>query len=72
MSKTDVTYLRIGRFMDWNYEKQEYCKYWRSFGGTFKAPEEYGGDWLDESVDIWPMGNIIFSLLTGEYSESDS
>jgi hypothetical protein len=26
--------------MEWNPQKQEYCKYWRSFGGTFKAPEE--------------------------------
>jgi len=52
-------------YVDWNYEKQEYCKYWRSFGGTFKAPEEYDGDYLDESVDVWPMGNIIFALLTG-------
>ena len=52
-------------FMEWNYEKKEYCKYYRAFGGTYKAPEEYDGDWLDESVDIWPMGNILFSLLTG-------
>jgi hypothetical protein len=54
-------------YMEWNYEKKEYCKYWRSFGGTFKAPEEYDGDYLDESVDLWPMGNIIFGLLTGTY-----
>lgn len=54
-------------FMDWNYRKEEYCKYWRSFGGTYKAPEEYDGDWLDETVDIWPMGNILFSLLTGTF-----
>ena len=30
--------------------------------------EEYDGAYLDESVDIWPMGNIIFSLLTGASS----
>lgn len=52
-------------YMEWNEEKHEYCKYYRSFGGTFKAPEEYDGDYLDESVDIWPMGNLIFVLLTG-------
>jgi len=39
--------------MDWNYERKEYCKYWRSFGGTYKAPEEYDGAYLDETVDIW-------------------
>lgn len=26
---------------------------------------QYDGDFLDESVDIWPMGNLIFTLLTG-------
>jgi serine/threonine protein kinase len=52
-------------YMEWNYEKQEYCKYFRGFESTFKAPEEIGGGYLDESVDIWPMGNLIFGLLTG-------
>ena len=51
--------------MEWNAQKQKYCKYWRSFNGNFNAPEEYGGDYLDESIDIWPMGNLIFALLTG-------
>jgi len=52
-------------FMEWNAQKQEYCKYWRSFNGNFNAPEEYDGDYHDESIDIWPMGNLIFTLLTG-------
>jgi len=30
-----------------------------------RSPEEYDGDWLDESVDIWPFGNLLFTLLTG-------
>jgi serine/threonine protein kinase len=51
--------------LDWNFEKKEYCKYWTSYGGDFRAPEEYRGDYVDETVDIWPMGNMIFSLLTG-------
>jgi len=52
-------------YMEWNLEKQEYCKYFRGFQSTFKAPEEIEGDYLDESVDIWPMGNLIFGILTG-------
>lgn len=52
-------------YMEWSETAQGYCQYYRSFGGTFKAPEEYDGDYLDESVDVWPMGNIIFTLLTG-------
>jgi serine/threonine protein kinase len=61
-------------YLSWNEEKQEYCKYWRSFSGTFKAPEEYDGAYMDESVDIWPMGNILYTLLTGlmpYYFETD-
>lgn len=54
-------------YMSWNLQEQKYCKYYRSFKSAFNAPEEYGGDWLDESVDVWPMGNIIFSILTGLY-----
>jgi serine/threonine protein kinase len=35
-------------------------------GGDFRSPEEYGkGSYVDESVDIWPVGNLIFTLLTG-------
>jgi len=62
-------------YMAWNLEKQSYCKYYRSFKGTFNAPEENGGSWVDESVDVWPMGNVIFAILTGlhpYYEHSDS
>ena len=47
--------------------KQEYCKYYSSYGGDYRAPEEVSDDGadVDETVDIWPMGNLLFSLLTG-------
>lgn len=54
-------------YMEWNLEKQKYCKYYCSFGGTFKAPEVYDGTYVDETVDVWPMGNLIFGLLVGLY-----
>jgi len=52
-------------FLQWNYEKQEYCPYYSGYGGDFRAPEEYVGGYVDESVDIYPMANMIFSILTG-------
>ena len=55
-------------YLAWSETKNEYCKYWRSFGGRNRAPEEYDGANHDESVDIWPFGNAIFSLLTGTSS----
>jgi hypothetical protein len=52
--------------LEWNAQKQRYCKFWASYPGTFKAPEVYGGShYVTEQVDIWPLGNLIFSLLTG-------
>ena len=52
--------------LDWHFDEKKYCKYGASYGGDFRAPEEFRGDaYVDESVDVWPMGNIIFSLLTG-------
>jgi hypothetical protein len=61
--------------LEWNAQKQKYCRFWASYPGTFKAPEVYGGShWVNEQVDIWPLGNLIFSLLTGlkpYYNETD-
>jgi serine/threonine protein kinase len=36
-----------------------------SYGGDFRDPREYVGSYVDESVDIPPMGYSIFILLTG-------
>jgi len=63
-------------FMEWNPEKQEYCKYWMHYTKSdYHAPEEYAGDYVDEQVDVYTMGHVIFSILTGlwpwhEYSPS--
>ena len=58
--------------LTWNREKQEYCKFYRQSEVLgFSAPETYRGDWVDESSDVWPMGNVIFSLLTGLYPYND-
>lgn len=59
---------------DWNSDAQEHCQCYTSFGGTFKAPEEYDGACVDTWVDLWPAGNIIFTLLTGlkpHHNETD-
>jgi serine/threonine protein kinase len=54
-------------FLKWNFYKKEYCKYSSSYGGDYRSPEEVqeNGSDVDETVDIWPMGNLILSLLTG-------
>jgi serine/threonine protein kinase len=52
-------------FLEWNENRSRYCKYYSSFTGGFKAPEELRGSFVDESVDPWPAGNFLFSLITG-------
>jgi len=56
-------------FLGWNLDEERYCPTWVSHGGNFRAPEEYEeeGSWVDEKADLWPVGNLIFSLLTGMF-----
>jgi hypothetical protein len=59
--------LNNAMFLEYSPKNRSYCKYWTSYGGNFRAPEEYreGGAYVDETVDIYPFGNVIYSLLTG-------
>lgn len=54
---------------DGNIHDVSYCDAWTGgyTGGEYRAPEEYynhGSD-INLGVDIWPMGNMLYSLLTG-------
>jgi serine/threonine protein kinase len=63
-----------GVILHWNEESQTYCKYSQYFGGggDFHAPEELVDDGMvDESVDVFAVGSMIFSLLTGLYPYYD-
>ena len=47
-------------------ENDTYCKTDRGvWVGVFRSPEEYLGDEIDEKVDVFSMGNMIYSILTG-------
>jgi hypothetical protein len=56
-----------GNFLEFNPHTMEYCKYWTEYGGAYKSPEEFRGDYCDEGVDVWALGHGIFGLLTGLY-----
>ena len=54
--------------MLWDDETQEYCKYKNGKGhGDWRAPEEYADKPLNEKIDVWSIGNNIYSVLTGTY-----
>eukprot|EP00980_Cylindrotheca_fusiformis_P012565 scaffold3084_cov144-Cylindrotheca_fusiformis.AAC.13 len=70
LRKKDGT-LKLGDFnraeiMDYNVEKNEYCKYVNGeCFGNYRAPEEFAEKPLDEKIDIWSFGNNMYALLTG-------
>lgn len=50
--------------MLWNGEG--YCKYRNGKGGgSWRSPEEYIDDWLDEKIDIYSLANNMYGILTG-------
>lgn len=54
-------------FLQYNPDTGEYCRQYRSLGGTvFRAPEELDGDYVDDKMDVWPFGDILHILLTGK------
>jgi serine/threonine protein kinase len=65
VSKNDFNRMEV---MYFDEENQEYCRYRNNPGhGPWRAPEEYF-DWpLDEKIDIWSLGNMFYSMMTGMY-----
>lgn len=62
-------------FLPWDFNSQQYCQYESGYLGGFKSPEERHYGWLDESVDMWKFGSLIFAVLTGltpYYSEEQN
>jgi serine/threonine protein kinase len=53
--------------LDWNVKSNKaYCKTDRgAWGGMYRAPEEFRGDYIDEQIDVYALGNNLYTLLTG-------
>lgn len=58
--------------LKWNSETQRYCKAKTRFDNILRAPEELRREPVDELVDVWPFGNMIFSVLTGLWPYYDT
>ncbi|KAL3935701.1 MAG: hypothetical protein SGBAC_008829 [Bacillariaceae sp.] len=67
----DKTMLKINdfnraEFMLYDDSKQVYCKYFNGAGnGNWRSPEEYKDEPLNEKIDVWSLGNNMYTLLTG-------
>eukprot|EP00978_Attheya_sp_CCMP212_P012268 scaffold30482_cov53-Attheya_sp.AAC.6 len=47
-------------------ETGKYCPHWNGHGmGNLRSPEEWRDGELDESIDVFSLGNNIYSILTG-------
>jgi serine/threonine protein kinase len=53
-------------FRLWDEAAGEYCLHRNGPGhGNWRAPEEYRNDALSEKVDVWSLGNNLYTVLTG-------
>ena len=53
--------------MLWDDVNEEYCKYATgAASGNVRSPEEYMHEQLDEKIDVYSFGMILYTLLTSE------
>lgn len=58
------------KFMLWNKEKNQKCNIANGVpksSGTFRSPEEFSGKTLDESVDVYALGNTLYTILENKW-----
>ena len=61
-----------GDVLWFDQEKEEYCKViLGAANGELRSPEEYRVDAVDEKIDVYSFGNVIYTLLTGIYPYDD-
>jgi hypothetical protein len=54
-----------GRVLRWNPDQRRYCTIYSSYDTVYRAPEELEGDHVDVSPDVYALGKVLYTLLTG-------
>jgi len=57
--------MNNAHIMEWNPTANDYCKYHVWIGGDYRSPEELSAVPVDEKSDVWPLGAMIFGILSG-------
>ena len=56
------------RFIRWDTKRNASCPFHvRNNPGNFRSPEEYAYEDESEKIDVYSMGNVFYSLLTGQW-----
>jgi len=56
------------RFIRWDVVENKPCKFYISKNpGRYRSPEEYRYDYLTEKIDVYSLGNVLYSILTKQY-----
>jgi hypothetical protein len=53
--------------LDWDPWNQKYCTVVHHYDGVFRSPEEMRALEANEQLDVYSMGNVFYTLLTGLY-----
>lgn len=53
----------MSRALSWNVESKSYCK--ANYVGGPARPEGFGDAAVDETLDMWHVGSVLYTVLTG-------
>jgi len=53
------------RALQWDPDSNGYCRVWSHQYGSYRAPEEINGGFIDESSDVNTLGKLLYTVLTG-------
>ena len=60
-----LTDFNFAQFLQWNVNTNTFCPFHRrNIHGNWHAPEQYTSGNLSEKVDVFSLGNVLYSLLT--------
>lgn len=67
-----LTDFNRAEIMFWDKSKSHYCKFFSGFAhGNVRSPEEYANKLVDEKIDVYSFGNVLYSLLSGNEPYDD-
>lgn len=71
-NKLKLNDFNRAEIMLWDEQNQEYCRYHNGkVFGNYRSPEEVDDRPLNEKIDVFSYGNMVYNLLTGLWNYYD-